>query len=823
MMLGLRILRGIRYDDRGWHVNRKRRQRRNEYDLRKRTRDSLEFATVLAFCAAKAQTNEGRKKILAMDLMQAGEQQLHYTELMQWQEFLKNRAALRFPTIPDPALFTRNPSLRPFNGEELRAIRDLLIFWRNLLADDAIAFARPGLERDERIEALTRRLEGLFEPDGNWREDISPLYQDLIRSYFRVEHQLNEILNGLLRRHGSNLNESIVYERNQRKVLAVKLNFRGRVRGLLHDYSSSGNTVYIEAEETINPQNRLIQIQSEMNEELLRICRELTEEVLALPDISQQLCPLLAHMDRMQALALFAGACRCQSILPNMERALSLRDARHPLLDEAFAPYRQEFYGHEEPDTNKMVAFTLHLDDETRGLIVSGANTGGKTVTLKTTGLLAWMANSGLPVPVDEGSQIPFYSMIYADIGDHQSLSHNLSTFASHLVNLKWMLEETAPTTLVLLDEMGSGTDPQEGNALSRAIIEEIMNRGFHLFVTTHQQILCTLALNHENLENGSMIFDPRRLQPTYRFSQGVPGRSHALEIASNTGLPAAVLERANQLIDDQQVDIQAAIMALQESNKELQKHKKKVRQDELRLHRRLKEARGEQEKFQRMQQELKDKAKMRLGKTIEKAERELRSVLSDVKSQKQKRSGLSKLAEVRNELLKPFDAPQKLEQVGEEMAHSNLPPESWSAGDPVFLKGFRRKGTLVSLDRKKARVDCDGKTISVDVRDLVHLASVKEEQKKTQVSDFIDGNDDTLSVELRLLGFRVDDALAELDTAIDNALRRQLPFIKIIHGHGSGALKGAIRDALKHHTVRDCFDVVIDRRNDGITELKFK
>ena len=784
------------------------------------SRKSLEFETVRDFFSQKARTQRGRQSLRTLSLKDRADQKRHYEEMVQWPDYLDQYGPLWIPEIPEQQCFHRNPNQEPFTAQALRELRDILAFWVRVADDKHLAFARHGLELDQEAPPLLRRLSNLFEADGSWREDVTPKYAGLCRQYRQIEAQIEQSFQRCIKKYSAYLNESIVFERNQRKVLAVKQNFKGKVPGILQDSSASGSSAYLEPQETVSSQNRLREFLIEMEEELWTLRCELTVEILGYAALAKDICPLLAHMDKMQALALVAKETQSRFIQPNHEQQLHLLEARHPLLDQAFASFRQRAFNYEEPDKNHMVAFCLGLDQDQRGLIISGANTGGKTVTLKTTGLLAWMANSGMPVPVDEGSTIPFYTSILADIGDHQSLNHNLSTFASYLANIRQVFEAEAAHSLVLLDEMGSGTDPQEGNALSQAIIESLIQKGYHLVITTHQQILCTLALNHPHLENGSMIFDSRRLKPTYRFQQGVPGRSHALEIAKASGLPESVLDKAHDLIDHQQVDIQAAIRRLQAQHKELQKQKQKVRKDELRLHRRIRESREEAEKLRAQEAAFREKAKVKLKKTVERADRELRKTLADIESQKRRRSSLSQFAKTTKNILEPYETPEKLENP--EVVSSGLPMDQWRTGDRVFLKTWAMEGILTEISPKRAKIDCQGKLLNTDPYALIHLGSPSTEKTDLKAFD-IQAEDHHLSVELQLLGYRVEEALSALDKALDNAFRQDIPFLKIIHGHGTGALKSAVRNFLKNHQAKHHFQVSVDPENDGITELNFQ
>lgn len=790
--------------------------------LLRQTRENLEFATVLELFATMAQTQEGKTRVRELPLLDRETQALHFSDLQRLFAYLAVNDPLRFPSIPPADLFQRDPVTKPFDAPTLRDLRDLVVFWYRLLDDEKLAEMVPYHHTRGELKPLRERLETLFDRHGDWREDVTPAYGRLLRQFKQTDSRLDDQLQSLVRRYGECLNETIVFERGGRKVLAVKQAFKGRVRGILQDYSASGNTVYIEPDEVVDTQNRLRHLTREIEDELWRLRIELTHRILEHAILAETVAPVLSRLDMLQALARMARAARLTIVEPNTERRLDLHEARHPFLDEQFAPMRQRLLDAAEPDQRRMVTFGLQLNEDLRGLVISGANTGGKTVTLKTTGLMAWMANSGLPIPIEAGGAVPFYRTIYADIGDHQSLDHDLSTFASHLVAVNAMLQEPAGDVLVLLDEIGSGTDPREGSALSQAVMEQFVEQGFHIIVTTHQQILCTFALNHPHLDNGSMVFDPKRLKPTYRFRQGVPGRSHALDIATDAGLPTGVLSRARSLIDDGSVDIEQAVAQLQAQHKLLEKQQSRLRKEERRAARRAKEAREERDALTSQREAEKERIARRVDKKVAQAERELRDVLADIRRSKAVRSGVNQFAAKRSEINANFGSPKKLNDV--QVEGSGMPRDQWQPGDRVFLKLFRKEGRLESFDHKKARVDVAGKTMTVDIDSLLHVARPDRTALagKTKVVDSVESDGATVPLELKLLGYRVEDALVELDSTIDRALQRQTPFLRVIHGHGTGALKQAVRDHLNRHPARKAYDLVIDAENDGVTEIRF-
>lgn len=778
---------------------------------------SLDLPLVLEYFAGRAQTERGKSQIREMKPRPMDELTSHFEDLRHWKDYLDNSPPLRFPPLPQAQAFARQPRLDPFDADLLRDIRDCLAFWLETCDTSLLAFLHLDDVDPDGLRELAADLARLFNPEGHWRRDITPRLATLFRELDRTHQRLTSTLDQALSTYATFLSESMVYQRNGRQVLAVKADFKGRVRGIVQDFSASGHTVFIEPEGAIAHQNTLVQLNTEIAEEIWNIRCSFTERILACDEFCHLICPSMARWDACQAMLLTAMEAHCELIVPNTEGNLELKTARHPYLDQGFAEARRRRSADQKIDRHRMIPFHLSLNAETRGLVISGPNTGGKTVTLKTTGLLSMMANVGLPVPVDEGSAVPYYTWILADIGDRQSMAESLSSFASHLVFIREMLNVTEPNALILLDELGSGTDPQEGNALSQAIIELMMERGFHVIITTHHQVLCTMALNHPHMENGSMAFDPGNLRPTYRFMMGIPGRSHALDIAAQAGLQPDILTRAQSLLDDNQVDLQGALEELQRKTKEIQQIKSKLRRDQRRLVGKIQKTKHRESRLQEIQEELETKSKARIRAKVEKAEQALREVLDDVESKKKRRSFVSQFAKVKKELV-PEEAHPKSEVRQEP---SGLPVSSWRRGDRVFIVSFGQNAELVSVEKSNVRVACNGMGLLVDRDDVVHLKRRASQAPKILEHVEIDGSD-AQSFEIKLLGYHVDDALIELDGAIDRAIRQELPFLRIIHGHGTGALKTAIRDFLKRHPHRQSWKVEIDPHRDGETDLRF-
>ncbi|PIE91391.1 MAG: hypothetical protein CR997_00970 [Acidobacteria bacterium] len=791
--------------------------------IERHTLRSLEFETILNFYALNAKTRSGKQAILNMQRIPVSQLDRHYELLESWMLFLDKHDPLVIPEIPDPRCLDRNPAEKPLTSEELILFRNTLLFWNAFCqAEDLSEFRQTLLDDVEQddggLSDLLIKLKASFEPDGSWSASITPRFKKLCEEESRVTSRLDHILKEKVKTLSSQLTEHVIFERNGRRVLAVNKTYKRRVPGILIDYSTSGQTAFIEPDTTTPLQNRLQELFFEKREEIFQFRRELTLQLQKLAFIRYGLLPSVSRIDSIQALALTAMETNSFPVKPNHSQSLLLMNARHPLLDERFQKHREAVSGLK--DRNRMVALTLRLDGDLKGQIISGANAGGKTVTIKTVGLLALMANHGLPIPADPDSELPYYERVFADIGDHQSLSHNLSTYASHLESMKTILQPQVTNKLILLDELGSGTDPHEGNALAQALIEECVQQGAHLLVTTHQQVLCSFALNHPELANASMSFDKNRLVPTYHFIQGVPGRSHALEIARRIGLPEKLIERASSLVEDNQMDIQSAIMVLQEQNKLLEKQRMKLKKEERRAQRRIVETKQEKRSYEALQEKMKLKESERLKKAVARIESEFRDLLKEVESRKTRQKLVSRFSEKQRELV---SAERKPEEESVSITSSGKQPEDWREGDQVLLKSWQKKGKLISVDRKQARVDVSGMTMTIPVADLVHTAE-KSAPRKERVHLYSDElSSKTIPLELKLIGMKKEHALDELSKMIDAAMLHHPAMLKVVHGHGHGILKQAIRHFLETHPLRSHWELKIDPENDGTTELVFR
>src|ERR1051326_2097112 len=462
-------------------------------------------------------------------------------------------------------------------------------------------------------------------------------------------------------------------------------------------------------------------------------------------------------------------------------------DGRHPLLDERLADAREHAFA-ERAEERRVVPLTIELNDEQSAFVISGPNAGGKTVALKTAGLLVAMAMSGLPVPAADGTVIPCVDALHVLIGDEQNVLEHLSTFSAYLVRLKRVLERVTKRSLVLLDELGSGTDPEEGAALAAAVIEHLLETGALLIVTTHLSALKSFAVNDGRIVNASMEFDASTGQPTYRLITGLPGRSRAIDAARVIGLPASIIAQARERLGDRYGETDHLLAELQKRMSEVLRQ----RDETLRLQRELETERGRvAEKMEQLERE-----RVRVGASFRE---ELDRLRDDVSRQVN--------AEIQNlRASKSINAPEVLKTVTKpiEQAIEFLPHEEREirVRDRAQHRKFKVTGEVVSIDGGKAVLNVNGRKMTVDVKDLVPLSGGGQApspvpSRKGQTGPALVPE---ISAELNLIGHRVDEALEESDKFLDRALLEGKQAVRIIHGFGTGKLRQAIRDYLRKH-----------------------
>ncbi len=648
---------------------------------------------------------------------------------------------------------------------------------REELAGRAGAFPRlwaiaAGLHR---LESLQREVEQAIGPQGEVRDEASPVLARVRAARREVQEQVTRTLQGLI---DSPLGRQVVQEpvitvRNGRFVIPVRADQRGAIAGLIQDVSARGATVFLEPLAVVELNNLYRELGLEEEREVQRVLRRLSGRVARLAGALRENVARLAEIDLALAKARYARALRATvptlvrweearpgSDLPAPRPYLKLVGARHPLL------------------TGRVVPIDIWLGGQFIALVITGPNTGGKTVTLKTVGLLALMAQAGLAIPAEVGSYLPVFDGIYADIGDEQSIEQSLSTFSSHLTNIVGFLNRATDRSLVLLDELGAGTDPTEGAALARAILDHLVRRRVSTIVTSHSHSLKVYAQVTPGVENASVEFDPETLAPTYRLVIGIPGRSNAFAVAARLGLDPAVLEEAKKHLTEGEVETDRLLGALQAEKRQLEQLRRRLEAEleSLRAHEAALAA--ERRALEAARAEVLAEVRRQAEAEVERLLAETVPVAADPAERRRR------LQEVR----------RRLREVG----RSGRPPaDQLSPGDAVRVPGFFQVGRIVELDEADAVVALGPLRVQVPRSRLV---PAEPDAKREPPVELVAPPRTPPPAEFHLRGLTVDEALHRLEAYLDHAYLAGLSLVRIVHGRGTGTLRRAVREFLDRH-----------------------
>jgi DNA mismatch repair protein MutS2 len=628
------------------------------------------------------------------------------------------------------------------------------------------------------------------------------------------------------------LQESIITVRNDRYVVPVKQEFRNTVKGIVHDQSSSGATLFIEPLQVVEMNNRLVELRSQELEEVDRILKSLSAEVSAVADEIRSNVDTLARMDLIFAKGRLSLVMRGVEPEITDEQILHLRNARHPLLK------------------GKVVPVSPRVGDGYATLVITGPNTGGKTVTLKVVGLLCLMAQTGLHIPADQGSVVPVFDGIYADIGDEQSIEQSLSTFSSHMSQIVKIVESATHRSLVLLDELGAGTDPTEGAVLAVAILNHLHARGCMTIATTHYGQLKVFTHETPGFENASMEFDLETLRPTYRLIIGLPGSSNALSIAERLGLKKEIVADASGRLGQQDAGFENLLNAVHEKGIELDRRLDEVRRTEQEVRRLRAELESAQKSFRREKDAMLRKARDEASQVVTRAKRDAEAVLRDLREllEQGTRSGITNdvLADIAGETRRTLgELADQCIDVGtaepERVLEEPLDTEV-AVGQAVYLPEYRQDGVVVesradsgtvlvqvgsmkvAVDRSRVRVVRGGSPPSDGLRlsrsaAAAPLAGAGVSQAASNEGNVSRRAAMTVRSEIDVRGMTVDDALVEVDRYLDEAALAGLPFVRIIHGKGTGALRSAVQNMLSsHHHVSAFRDGEAGEGGTGVT-----
>lgn len=661
---------------------------------------------------------------------------------------------------------------------------------------------------------LAERIDRSILSEDEMADSASPELRNIRRSIARQNEAIRSKMNHILNSSDNKtfLQDAIVTMRDGRYVVPVKAEHRAKMPGIIHDQSSSGATIFIEPQVIVNLNNELRELELAEKAEIERILAELSSAVAEhFHDLINNQ-KILIELDIIFAKGKLS--CKMQAEEPsiNEEGYLDLRLARHPLIDP-----------------KKVVPINLSIGKEYQTLVITGPNTGGKTVTLKTAGLLAMMAQSGLHIPAASTSSLPIYREIFADIGDEQSIEQSLSTFSSHMKNTVYLVEKAGSGTLVLLDELGAGTDPTEGAALAIAILERLAAQGAHTIATTHYNELKKYALSTEGVENASMEFNVETLSPTYRLSIGVPGKSNAFEISKKLGLPGKIIDRANQLIEKGDIAFEEVISAIENDKRKAQEE----RDEAVRLAEELKK---QKEELEKRQQELEKRESKVLKDAREEARaiiKEARETASDVQKELKALAKVQSLGERTKRLEKSKrrikESENRYADGLERPVNANpVIAEELQTGDRVKILTLDQNGEVLTLPDEKGdlTVKVGIMKINVNVSDLMLIidGTKKKKPRAGGYGNLYRKKAQTISMSVNVQGQNLEDALMNVDKYIDDAYMAGLKEVTVIHGNGTGVLKEGLRRSFKKHKLVASYRKGgYNEGGDGVTIVKLK
>jgi DNA mismatch repair protein MutS2 len=694
---------------------------------------------------------------------------------------------------PVQKLHIEGASLDPKEMLDIFQLLDRAADAKSVLTAAAERFPRLG-RRAQTIgdfRALLHELDGKILPDGTISDHASVALARLRRDIERQKKAIQESLERFLRTHKEEgvLQEEFVTIRNERFVVPVIAGQRRKLDGVIHGASSSGHTLFIEPLETIDLNNELVRLAEEEAREVHRILLELTNRLRGYRDSIRQTLATMAELELLFAKGRFAVDFDC--VVPQFGERLFLKDARHPLLEDVLRRRHKT-----------VVPITLELTREQRTLLISGPNTGGKTVTLKTVGLLSLMAQSGLPVPAAE-AEFPLFEQVLADIGDYQSIQENLSTFSAHVSNIREMALDVTPDSLVLLDELGAATDPEEGGALGVAIVEHFRGAGAFTLVSTHLLALKIYGAGTTGVVNGSMGFDEDTLEPTYHLRLGLPGKSAGLEIATRLGMPEDIMLRARQSMSDRERDVTRFLSELHKRLEETQALDQSLREKIVELERREKELKREWEQKETAKlKELERRTDQALARFDELAQETIGKIAQSSERRKAEQEAQRRISKTKRELREDFQTTVLSTQ--EDARRGEIQPLRIEEGSRVRLRDVREPARVRRrLGHDRLEVEAGFLKMQVSIDDVIEVlpetggtpgklpkgVSYKPAPELAPVHQ-----------EINVIGQRAEEARDAVDEFLDRAVMATASRVRIVHGFGMGILRKTIHELLGRH-----------------------
>ncbi|MBC6117444.1 endonuclease MutS2 [Listeria innocua] len=693
-------------------------------------------------------------------------------------------------------------------GSNLRVSRQMKNFMNDLL-EIGVEIPLLGALSDELLvlKDVEEDIAISIDESGKILDTASEALSSIRRTLRRTEDRVREKLESYLRDRNASkmLSDAVITIRNDRYVIPVKQEYKGHYGGIVHDQSASGQTLFIEPQSVVDLNNERKALQAKEKQEIERILAEISASLAGWINEIHHNTFILGRFDFILAKARFGKAVK--AVTPHLSDTgiVHLLAARHPLLD-----------------AEKVVANDIYLGEDFSTIVITGPNTGGKTITLKTLGLLTLMAQSGLQIPAQEDSTIAVFENVFADIGDEQSIEQSLSTFSSHMTNIVSILEKVNHKSLILYDELGAGTDPQEGAALAIAILDASHKKGASVVATTHYPELKAYGYNRAHATNASVEFNVETLSPTYKLLIGVPGRSNAFDISRRLGLSESIITEARSLVDTESADLNDMISSLEEKRNLAEREYEEARELARGADALLKDLQKEITNYYQQKDKLLEQANEKAATIVTKAEVEAEEIIHDLRTMQ-----LNGAAGIKEHEL--IDAKTRLGKAKPKTINKTIPqapkqkPHVFQVSDNVRVLSLGQKGTLLNkISDKEWNVQIGIIKMKIKTADLEYIEP--EKPKKQRIITSVQSSDSPAKSELDLRGERYEDAIQKVDKYLDEALLAGYPQVAIIHGKGTGALRTGVTEYLKNHRMVKSirFGAAAEGGN-GVTIVEFK
>lgn len=753
----------------------------------------LEYEKVTHWLASFASTMQGKE--LCRHMIPSGDFE---TVVSLQKETAEALHVLQIQTPPFGGIYDLRHTLQKatlgsvLEIEELREImstmqgmRNIKYYFRDADLDMPLLENRACLL--EILGTTERHLQNTIDEHGHFRNDASPELKRITRELYMAQMRVKDKLSAILHdaAHQKCFREAIITVRDERYVIPVKQEYRGQFPGVIHDQSASGATIFVEPLATVALNNTVRQMELDLDREMRRILQQLTKEIAQFAHILSSNCTILAELDLIFARAGFAQ--HIEAHPPTLNRAgyVNLKQARHPLIAR-----------------EHVVPIDIKLGGDFSVLLITGPNTGGKTVSMKTLGLLALMAQSGCFIPASSGAELPVYRNVYADIGDEQSIEQSLSTFSAHTKNIVRILKKADQGDLVLLDEVGAGTDPDEGAALARSIVEHLLVHHISVVATTHYAALKTYAYSQSGIENASVEFNTATLRPTYRLLIGTPGASNAFSISRQLGLSKEIVDRAEHYIDEEHIRFETIVNKLEQEKRDYEAKKHALRDKQQKMLALESQLHIQQEKFIRTHRELLHKAREEANHIVREARRNAEETIKSLKKQFDDHGVQERRKAVQAARDRLNDAYVNPPASTSARYGKKIRPGDIKSGDVVYVTGLGQEGTVLSVHGKELEVQVGGlrSIVKMNTCTFISREKAKRRTEKVSIAASMSQKSSQIRPQIDIRGMTISEAELCLGKFIDDAVFAGLSKILIIHGKGTGALRLGIQEYLKHH-----------------------